>query len=57
VASKNTIPYQLSDQTFGLWLKDDEARIVPLNTDTEENIIATTKQAKELYELCQTKKD
>jgi hypothetical protein len=57
VASKNTIPYQLSDQTFGLWLKDDEAKIVPLNTDTEENIIATTKQAKELYELCQKKKD
>ena len=51
VASKYTIRYQLSDQTFGLWLKDDEAKIVPLNTDTEENIIATTKQAKELYEL------
>ena len=57
VASKNTIPYQLSDQTFGMWLKDVEAKIVPLNTDTEENIIATTKQAKELYELCQKKKD
>jgi hypothetical protein len=44
----------LSDQLQPI---DDEAKIVPLNTDTEENIIATTKQAKELYELCQKKKD
>lgn len=57
VASKNTIPYNLRDQTFGLWLKDDEARIVPLNTVNDNDVIALTKEAKELYELCQTKKD
>lgn len=57
VASKNTISYNLSAQTFGLWLKDDEARIVPLNTAYDNDVIALTKEAKELYELCQIKKD